>query len=197
MTLSTIDKIRLRSSDKPTLTREVATATGADIYFKLERAPMATAPAPQVRVGGVVKTENVDYTVDYSNGVITFVVAPAVNVDVEFIYYWMIFTDAEIQDFYDEAGSSLALATAKVLMAIAADASKVAQRNAMAGGGGLGSVTLDTSVTARELRATAQAILEMEAKSGETIPAEGLTEVLWTEFQSGSNVEQQIIRNGS
>lgn len=191
MTLSTIDKIRLRTSDKPVINREVANGDGVSKYWKLEHAPIATSPAIEVRVDNSVVA---NYTVDEANGIVTFNAAPAVNSDIEFIYYWMIFTDAEIEDFYSEAGSSIPLAAAQVLLAIAADASKVAQRHAMAGGGGLGSVTLDTSVTARELRATAAAILEMEAEAGEITPAEGLTEPLWTEFQYRSSTEQRILR---
>lgn len=194
MTLSTVEKIRLRTSDKATITREVANSDGISIYFRLDHHPVATSPALEVRVNSVLQTVGVNYTVNTDQGIVTFTVAPAVNADVEFTYYWMIFTDAEIEDFYDEAGGSLALASAKVLLAIAADASKVAERQAMAGGGGLGSVTTDTSVTSRELRATAAAILEMEAQAGETIPAEGLTEVLWTEFQYQSSTEQRILR---
>jgi hypothetical protein len=79
-------------------------------------------------------------------------------------------------------------------MALAADASKIAQRQSMAGGGGLGSVTLDTSVTARELRASASALLQMEKDAGESIPAEGLTEVAWGEFGYNDIVSQRYIR---
>lgn len=192
MTLSSVDKVRLRASDKPVITRERGLGNAEDKTFKLGHGPISPSPAIEVRLNGVTQVSG--YTVDTANGIVEFTAAPAVGVDIEFIYYWMIFTDAEIQDFLDEASSSIPVATAKVLLAIAADASKVAQRQAMAGGGGLGSVTLDTSVTARELRATAAAILEMEAKTTDTIPAEGFTEPIWTEFQYRSSTEQRIIR---
>lgn len=193
MSLTDIEAVRLKSSDKSLITREQGKGTGSDLYYKLSHAPIITLPLPEVRVDGVVQAAG--YTVDYTNGIITFDVAPTVNSELEFTYYWSIFSDAEIQYFVDEAGGNITTATANVLLAIAADASKVAKRQSMAGGGGLGAVTIDTSVASRELRNTAQALLDMTRQVDTQTPAEGITELAWTEFGYHEIVDQSLIRN--
>src|SRR6185503_2207801 len=95
----------------------------------------------------------------------------------------------------DAAGGDVTTATAQVLLAIAADASKIAQRQSLAGGGGLGAVTIDTSVAARELRNTAQALIDTARQVDNTTPAEGITEPLWTEFSYQESIDQSLIRN--
>lgn len=193
MTLSTIEAVRLKSSDKSTLTREEAEGTGTDIYYKLGHQSILVSPDDiEVRINNVITTA---YTTDYTNGVVTFTAAPSLGDDIEFVYYWSIFNDDEVQYFIDEAGGDITVATARLLLALAADAAKVAQRQSMAGGGGLGAVTLDTSVTARELRATAASLLETEKAIADAIPAEGLTEVAWTEASVRQLIEQDLIRN--
>lgn len=192
MTLSNIEAVRLKSSDRSTITREEGIGTGVDTIFKLGHQRILTSPDIEVRVNN---SPVATITVDYANGIVTFDDPPVLNVEIEFIYYWSIFSDEEVQYFLDEAGGNVTVATARLLLAIAADASKVAQRQAMAGGGGLGSVTLDTSVTARELRNTAQAYLQMEKDISSTEPAEGLTEVIWDEAAYQQAVEQDLIRN--
>jgi hypothetical protein len=148
----------------------------------------------EVRLNGVV--QNTGFSIDYDNGIVTFTVAPLVNVQVEFTYYWSVFTDAQVQYFLDDSGSNVTIAAAKVLLAVAADAAKIAQRQSLAGGGGLGSVTIDTSVAARELRAAAKALVEMETDIGSSIPAEGLTEINWTEMNFHFGIEQTVVRGG-
>ena len=192
MTLSNIEAVRLKSSDKSIITRETGLGDGHSKYFKLAHAPILLSPIIEVRADGVIVS---NYTVDTANGVVTFTTAPLVNVELEFMYYWSIYSDAEIQYFIDEADSNTTIAAAKVLLAIAADASKVAQRQSMAGGGGLGAVTIDTSVTARELRNTAKAMIEMEAEIGQVLPVESLTEPLWTEMNVSRAWDQRIIRD--
>lgn len=192
MSLSDIEAVRLKSSDRSAITREEGIGDGSSLYFRLGHRAIFEDPDVEVRVNGSVVS--VGYTVDYANGIVTFAAAPADGDTLEFVYYWSIFTDAEVQYFLDEAGGNITIATARLLLAIAADASKVAQRQSMAGGGGLGAVTLDTSVTARELRNTAAALVEMEKSIGEAVPAEGLTEPNWTEFNYHQSVDQRYVR---
>jgi len=191
--LTDIEAVRLKSSDKSLITREETVGTGSDLYYKLGHAPVLASPALEVRFNGVV--QNTGYTVDLTNGIVTFTAAPGINVEVEFTYYWSIFSDDEIQYFIDAAGGDVTTATAQVLLAIAADASKVAKRQSMAGGGGLGAVTIDTSVAARELRNTAQALIDTARQVDNTTPAEGITEPLWTEFSYQESIDQSLIRN--
>lgn len=194
MTISDIEAVRLKSSDRSSITREEGIGDGVAATYKLGHEPLLSSPAPQIRINGVIQVAG--YTIDYDNGVVSFDIAPTVNNKVEFTYYWSIFTDAQIQYFLDDSGSNVTVAAAKVLLAIAADAAKVAQRQSLAGGGGLGAVTIDTSVAARELRAAAKALVEMEAEIGTTIPAEGLTEINWTEMNYKMGIEQEVIRGG-
>lgn len=193
MTLSQVEAVRLRSSDRSAITREEGVGTGSDVHFKLGHNVIISSPALEVRLDGVL--QNSGYTVDLTNGIVDFIVAPAVGIKIEFTYYWSIFSDAEIQYFIDDAGGNIPTATAQVLLAIAADASKIAQRQSLAGGGGLGAVTIDTSVAARELRNTAQAILDQVKQVEVTTPADGLTEPAWTEFGYHEIVDQSLIRN--
>lgn len=194
MTLTALQQVRLAISDKPIITRETSRGDGVAKFFRLGNSSIQTSPAPEVRIDGVLKTETGDYTVNYDQGIITFVVAPAINTAIDFIYYWSIFTDEELQFFLDDASGNRVIASANALMAWAADAAKVAKRQTMSGGGGLGQVVMDTAVTAKELRATAQAIIAMEKDLGESIPAEGLTEVAWNEFNYRKIIDQEVIR---
>lgn len=194
MSLTDIEAVRLKSADRSTLTREVGVGDGESYIFKLGHNSILTSPAPEVRIDNVLQGGN--YTVDYTNGVIEFTAPPLVNTQIEFTYYWSVFTDAQIQYFLDDSGANVTVAAAKVLLAFASDAAKIAQRQSLAGGGGLGAVTIDTSVAARELRAAAKALVEMETQIGTSIPAEGLTEINWTEMNYKMGVEQGVIRGG-
>jgi hypothetical protein len=194
MALTDVDGVRLKISDKSHITREVAIGTGVDKYFKLQQSPVLITPAVEVRVNGVAATEGVNYTVDYTHGIIEFSTVPIVTDQLEFTYYWSIFTDDEVQYFLSEAGGNTTIAAAKLLLAWAADAAKLAKRQTLSGGGGLGQVVVDTSVAAKELRATAAAIIKTEQDLGESIPAEGFTETPWTEAMYKRQIDQHVTR---
>jgi hypothetical protein len=191
--MDNISAVRLKSSERSVLTKEVGIGNGTSFFWKLAHAPILTSPSDiQIRVNGTIVA---NYTVDYPNGVVTFNSAPAIDAEIEFTYYWSIFTDVEIQYFLDDSGGITDIAAAKVLLAIAADASKVALRESQAGGGGLGAVSIDTSVRARELRNTAQALITAQATIGANVPAEGLTEINWNEQVYDTSIAQRIIRD--
>jgi hypothetical protein len=195
MSLTAIEAVRLKSSDKSSITQEEAVGDGTSKYFKLGHAPILNSPDIEVRKNDVIQIAG--YTIDYINGIVTFTAPPPIGDTLNFIYYWSIFTDAEVDYFLTESGSDVTVATARLLLAIAADAAKIAQRQSLAGGGGLGAVTIDTSVTARELRNTAAALLDqkrLEISTAALDPAEGLTEPLWTEFSYQESLAQHIIR---
>lgn len=194
MTLTLIQQVRLAISDKPILTRETSRGDGLAKYFRLGNSGIQLSPAPEVRIDGLIKSETGDYTVNYDQGVVTFVTPPGINTTIDFIYYWSIFTDEELQFFLDDAGGNRVIASANALMAWAADAAKIAKRQTMSGGGGLGQVVMDTAVTAKELRSTAAAIIQMEKDLVESVPAEGITEVAWNEFNYQKIVDQSIVR---
>lgn len=192
--MTPIEAVRLKSSDKSVVTREKVKTSGEDQYFKLKNSNIFAIPAPSITLDGVVKIEGVDYTIDYNQGIVSWATMPAVNGVIEFTYYWSVFSDTEIQYFLDESGGNITIATARLLLAWAADAARLAKRQTLSGGGGLGQVVIDTSVAAKELRATAKALIDTEADLGESIPAEGLTEIPWTEQVYERQVAQHFIR---
>lgn len=192
--MTNIEAVRLKVSDKSSLTREVATGNGTDQYFKLKQAPVIVSPAIEVRKNGSLLTLSTHYTVDTTYGIVTMVTVPVVNDSLEFTYYWSIFSDAEVQYFLDEAGGNVTIASARLLLAWAADAAKLAKRQTLSGGGGLGQVVIDTSVAAKELRATAKALIDTERELGESIPYESLTELPWTEANYRRSLDQHVVR---
>jgi hypothetical protein len=194
MVLSDIDAVRLKTSDRSTITREVVTADGQSSYFKLGHEPLI-AGSLQLWIDDVLTSTG--FTVDETNGVVAFADAPAVNSKLEFQYYWSLFSDEQIQHFLDESTGSVPLASARLLLALAADAAKVAERETLQGGGGLGAVTRDTAVTAKELRETAKAIIEFEVSISELEgieAADGLTEIAWTEMNLKELENQDYVR---
>lgn len=196
MALTDIESVRLKTSDKSTLVREVRTGNGVQTIYQLDHRPLL-AGTLAVYINDVAQTLTTDYTVDEDNGWVTFVTAPAANDEVVFLYYWSLFTDEEIEAFLSESGDNITLASARLLLALSADAAKLAERETLQGGGGMGMVTRDTSVTAKELRETAKALVqfELEVSKLEGIePADGFTEVAWTEFQLNELSNQDWVR---
>ncbi|HET7713182.1 MAG TPA: hypothetical protein VFK94_01605 [Patescibacteria group bacterium] len=198
MALSSVERIRLKIADRPKIRRSQVTADGLSEHFKLEAEPIQTNPAPQVWVNDVLQVETTDYAVDYTNGIVVFVTAPIANAKIVFQYYSVIYTDAEIQDFLDQSGANLNIAAAHILYAWAADAARLAKRETKSGGGALGAITQDTSVAARELRATAKSFMDWEIEYGtdlgSQVPADGLTEIPWTEAAHHDIEDQVFIR---
>lgn len=192
--MTPIDAVRLKSSDKSLITREKTIGTGEDQFIKVKNTNIMTSPAPQVSKDGVILTEGADYTVNYEQGAFDFPAPLTLNSTYEFTYYWSVFSDVEVQYFLDDSGSNVTIATALLLLAWAADAARLAKRQTLSGGGGLGQTVIDTSVAAKELRATAKALIDTQADLGESIPAEGFTEIPWTEQIYKRQVDQHIIR---
>lgn len=180
--MTPIDEVRLKTADRPEFHHEEQDQQiSGETYFKLDYNNVLTSPAPVVKLNGTTKTETTHYVVDYVNGSITFLVAPAVNDALVFEYSSVVFTDEEIQSLLDGAGSSVLLSSARLLYAWAADAARLAYKETRAGGGGIGSITVDTSVRARELRATADALAKQyDQYEGTGEPVELITELPWT-----------------
>jgi hypothetical protein len=195
MALTTVEAVRLKTSDKSTITRDTVVGNAVDKHFKLKNSPVVASPALEVRKDGTLLIETTDYTVNLPQGIVSMVAIPATGAQLEFTYYWSIFTDDEVQYFLTEAGDNPTIASAKLLLAWAADAAKLAKRQTLSGGGGLGQVVVDTSVAAKELRATAAALIQTEQDLGESIPAEGLTEIPWTEAIYKRQIDQHWTRD--
>lgn len=198
MTLTPIEQVRLKTSDQPMFIREDQWAgNGVDTYYKLNNSELIAAPAPVVYKAGVIVPSG-QYVVNLPVGSITFSVAPANDDALVFEYWTIVYTDAEVDQFISEAGGNTDYAAAKNLFAWAANASKLAKKETLAGGGGRGEVILDLSVTAEQLRKSAQSYLnnyKETASDDQFGPADGITEIPWTEQMLDRILEQEIIRN--
>lgn len=196
--MNDIDQVRLRTSDQPILRREAAEGDGVTTQFKLEYSTILASPVPKVWKDSVAQTIVTDFTVDYANGIITMVALPAVNTELVFEASAVVYTDEEIQAFIDSANGNLDYAAARNLFAWAANAAKLARKESLSGGGGPGSVTLDTAVLAEQLRKSAQSYFDLYkalAVDDTTGPADGITEVPWTEHSYEAMYHQTIIRD--
>lgn len=179
--MSDIDTVRLKVSDRAKLHRDLWSADGDTSDIQLEFSPLLALP--KVWKNNTLLTVIIDYTVDLDNGIVALLVLPTLNDTLVVEYTSVIYTDAEIQSFLDQASGNVTLASAYLLYAWSVDASKTAQRRSESGGNGLGSISLTTDLAAQQLRASAKAYLDMyNAYGGTGVPAESITEVAWTEF---------------
>jgi hypothetical protein len=196
MAFTAIERVRQKISDKTTIARENALGDGVSKFFKLGNAPITENPEIQVWIN---ENSTTAFTLNADDGVVEFTSTPAANDEIVFQYYWSVFSDDEIQDFLDQYNNNVNISAAHLLMALAADAARIAKRETLIGGGGVGQATRDTSVAAKELRASAKALMDWEieygADNGNQTPAEGLTEIPWTEAAWKNMFDQDIIRN--
>ena len=200
MALTSIETLRLKTGDKSSLKREQFIGAGGGLKaYSLDRKPVLESPAPQVWLNDTLQTLTTHYTIDHEHGFLTFVTAPSAGDKIEVQYYWSIFTDEELEGFLTESSDDVTIASARVLLAIAADKAKVAVRETLQGGGGMGAITHDTSVAAKELRETAKALIqqkvELYALEG-LEPADQLTEIPWTVFELEELDIQALTREG-
>ena len=189
------DVVRLKTGDKSKIEREEIIADGSSTVFKLNHDIITGNPS--VWLDSSLQTVDSDYSVDSEYGKITFSTAPTDGQVVLVEYNWAVFSDIEVDYFLEEAGDNSTLASVKLLLALAADAAKLAMRETMAGGGGMGSVTRDTSLTAQELRETANVLYKQYSEeSGASFPADGITEIIWTTHMDTRMVEEDFYRGG-
>lgn len=197
MALTDIAAIRLKTGDRPSIIREVWEADGEASDIKLSFDHIVATPVPRVWADNVALIDGVDYTVNYDYGLITLTLTPVVNSQLEYEYYGVVFTDDEIQFLLDEADGNTTLAAALVLYAWAADDAKLAKRETLSGGGGIGTVTIDTSIRVREMRATADSyVKQYQTFEGAGAPAESITEIGWTS-QTGRRLLAREILSGN
>jgi hypothetical protein len=179
-----IETVRLKTSDRPRLYREQAEGNGSTTDWRLEAHPLLPTPVPRVWQNDTELTVVTHFTVDYEDGIISLLTAPALGDELVFEYMAVVFSDADVEQFLADAGGSTLLGSAFLLQAWSAEMAKVARRETINGGGPLGAVTTDTAVRAKELRESSRAYLDMYRSSD----AEGggaydsLTRVAWTHW---------------
>lgn len=197
MALTDIEQVRLKTGDRPILQREAWTADGLTSDIRVAAKPILDSPVPRVWKENVLLVDVTDYTIDQTNGIVTLTSVPTVGARVVIEYAAVVFSDEEVQALLDASGSNTFLAAAHLLWAWAADASRLAQKETRSGGSGFGLVTLDTSVRARELRLSAKALYDLWAISdaGINAPADGLTEIPWTDQQANRYINTRLDRD--
>ncbi len=196
MALTNIEAVRLKTSDQQMIHREAGVGDGETSEFKMELDQILTSPVPRVWKANVLLTTPAAYTIDLTNGIVTFVTIPAVNVELIFEYTSAVFTDAEVQFFLDEASGNTTLAAALNLFAWAASAAKLAKKETLAGGGGIGSVTLDLAVRSKELRESAKAyITQYQTLEGTGYAIDSITQVAWTSQLAEKQLVAWLLRD--
>lgn len=192
MALTDIEAIRLKTSDRAKLRRNVWEADGEASDIKLEFDPDLSTM--RVWKNGGLLTVTTDYVVDTDNGVVHINALPAIGDDFTVEYTSVVFTDEELQFFLDEAAGNTTLASAFVLFAWASNAAKNAKKESAAGGGGFGSVTLDLAVRARELREAAKGFLDQyQTFEGKGAAVELITQVGWTDATRDRQILRQLL----
>jgi hypothetical protein len=188
---TTTESIRVKVGDRPRFNREEAEGDGLRQEFELQYRPVVETPAPSVWKNDVLLVENTGYTVDYDNGIVSFTSVPVTDDKLVFQYTSVVWSDLEIEDFYAGADNSTTLASARILYAWAARLAVDATKESRSGGGGLGAITVDTSVRSREMRATADSLMKQyDQFEGVGEPVEGITEVAWN-----TATAERMIRN--
>ena len=191
--MTDIEIVRLKTSDKSNLQREKFVGDGYRTNYVLKFQNILASPAMRVFINNTLTS---DYTIDLINGLLIFNNAPVVGANIEVDYFCATYSDAEIQVFLDEAGGNTDLAAVRNLLSWAASQARLAMRETLSGGAGVGQVTRDTSVVAKELREAAKALKELydTGQTSADYQSEGLTEVAWNDFSLRTIAEQAIIR---
>jgi len=124
--MATTDELRLKILDRPQgIPGEVVgTGDGTRDRFKLRNVPVM-ADSVSLVVGGIAKTEEVDYSLDYVTGVIVLNVAPDEGDLITADYEFAAFTDGELQTILDSSGGNLSLAAGQALTSLIADRSRL------------------------------------------------------------------------
>lgn len=152
---TSIEMVRSVTQDRYTFDRASAVADGVRADFDLPNSPVL-AGSETVSVDGVVKSSPADYSIDNGVGVVTFTAAPAANATVVVRYRWSILSDTDVQTFLDLNASSIRLASADALDAIASSEALVQKVLRIL------DVSTDGAAVARALRDHAKALREQE-----------------------------------
>lgn len=194
--MTDIATVRLNVQDKSTLKREKFVGDGTRTTFTLEKQNILASPAVRVSLANVFQTSG--YTVDLVNGILTFSVAPVAGVSIDVDYFFGVFSDAEIQTFLDASFGNTDMASGRLLLSWSASQARLAMRETLSGGAGMGQTTRDTSVVAKELREAAKVFMDLASSpnaAGDDYQIDGVTEPIWNDFSMREAIEQDIVRN--
>lgn len=124
MALTDLQRLRLKIADraKAVIDEALGEGTGSKTVYQCRLSPIVET-TDRIYVDGVLQTRDVDYTIDESLGLVTFVAAPASGAEITADYQWVTFTDEELQDMLDQAGS-LVLAAMEAIRCLLADSER-------------------------------------------------------------------------
>lgn len=115
-----VSQVRLLIADPERYDRATATADGVQIVFETPHSPIVVG-SYAVRVNNVLQTEGVDYIIDTAVGVVTFMVAPPLDISVVITYKHTILSDSALTALLSLEGDVVKLAAAQALDIIASN----------------------------------------------------------------------------
>lgn len=152
----TVATVRLLAADPETHDRAIAVGDGATVEFRLPQSPVV-ADSQMVVVGGVVKTEGVDYAIVDEIGVVTLAAAPALAAEVAITYRHTLLSDASLTDLLALEGGNVKLAAAAALDIIASSEALISKKIELL------DLKTDGPAVARALREHAQRLRDQVA----------------------------------
>ena len=181
----TVATVRALTNDKAQYDRSTAAGDGVTVDFVLPNSPVVDG-SQKVYVGGVLKSEGTDYTIDNDLGLITFVVPPTPDIVVN--YRHTLISDADIETFLALDGSDYR-AAATCLETIATNQVLVLKVMKLL------DVQVDGAKVGAELRARAQQ-LRASAAEADDATADGwdVIEMVTDDFSARERIEKQALR---
>lgn len=185
--------VRILIADPETHDRALAAGDGATVEFRLPQSPVV-ANSQAVSVGGVPKSEGVDYTILDEPGVVTFVAPPPAPVDpdvpnVVIAYRHTLLSDATLQEILTLEGH-VKLAAASALDVIASSEALVLKKIELL------DLKTDGPAVARALREHAKALREQVAAADLIADAGAfdVAELVVDEFAARERLAKQAVR---
>lgn len=187
--------IRILIADPETHDRALAAGDGATVEFRLPQSPVV-ADSQVVSVGGVPKTEGVDYTILDEPGVITFSAPPAAPVDpsvpnVVITYRHTLLSDASLQQLLTLEGDNVKLAAASALDVIASSEALILKKIELL------DLKTDGPAVAKALREHAKALRDQVAATDVIADAGAfdVAELVVDEFSARERLHKQAVRS--
>lgn len=191
----TVSTVRLLTADPETYDRALFAGDGVTKQFRLPQSPVV-ADSQAVSVGGVAKTEGVDYTMLDEAGVITFTLAPPAPSDPDVpngvvTYRHTLLSDASLAALLVLEGNSDKLAAAAALDVIASSEALILKKIELL------DLKTDGPAVAKALREHAKALREQVAEGLAITDANAWdwAELVVDEFSARERLNAEAIRS--
>lgn len=191
----TIAVVRLLCADPEVHDRALFSGDGVNKEVRLPQSPVV-ADSQVVSIGGVLKTEGVDYTILDEPGVVTFVVAPPAPPDPDVpngvvTYRHTLLSDASLQSLLTLEGNNDKLAAAAALDIIASSEALISKKIELL------DLKTDGPAVAKALRDHAQRLRDQVAEGIGEDPAAlfDWAELVVDEFSAREKLNAEVIRS--